>query len=111
MSQDSDLYIPAGASDRERQIRRQVHAQAEFFRHLAIYIGVILLLWTINLLEVGLPSAGANPWRYWAVWPTIGWGIGVAIHAVTTLTRVGMLSRDWEERKVRELMQRHDAPR
>lgn len=99
-----EAYIPPGADARETAIRLRVHAQAEFYRHLMIYVGVITMLWVINLLMAGLPSASSSIWRYWAIWPTLGWGIGIAVHGVTALTSFGFLSRDWEERKVRELM-------
>ena len=103
-----DTFIPPGADAREADIRRRVHAQAEFYRHLMIYAGVVTMLWVINLMQAGLPSAGASLWRYWAIWPTVGWGIGVLVHGVTALSSFGFLSRDWEERKVRELMERAD---
>jgi len=43
---------------------------------------------------------------WWVMWPAIGWGIAVAIHAVVVLVGgVGRLD-DWEERKVEEIVQR-----
>lgn len=99
-----EAYIPPGADAREIAIRRRVHAQAEFYRHLMVYVGVITMLWLINLTMAGLPTAGSSIWRYWAIWPTLGWGIGIIVHGITALTSFGFLSRDWEERKVRELM-------
>lgn len=98
-------YIPPGASPREVQIRQRVHAQAEFYRHLMIYVGVISLLWVINLMQVGWPTEGTRLWRYWAIWPTLGWGIGITVHGISALSGFGMLSQEWEERKVKELMQ------
>jgi len=49
-------------------------AKPEFYRHLAVYVAVNLLLVVINLVT----SRG----YFWAIWPLLGWGIGIAIHAL-----------------------------
>ena len=46
--------------------------------HLGAYVVVTLLLLGVWLL-VGLTGGG---WFPWPVWPILGWGIGVASHAV-----------------------------
>ena len=43
--------------------------------------------------------------RWWFVWPAIGWGIAIAVHALYTFRLVGLLGRDWEERRLKELME------
>lgn len=46
--------------------------------HLAAYLAGSLLMLGI-WLAVGL---SANQWYFWPVWPIMGWGIGVASHAI-----------------------------
>lgn len=53
---------------------------------------VNLLLCAINLLT----SAD----YLWFVWPLLGWGIGLASHAF------GVVSKEWQERRVRALLER-----
>ena len=49
--------------------------------------------------------------NYWTSWdfkwfwfPIIGWGIGLTIHAVKVFVNDGPLGRNWEKRKIEELM-------
>lgn len=46
--------------------------------HVAAYLAVTMLLLGVWLL-VGLGGGG---WFPWPVWPVLGWGIGVASHAI-----------------------------
>ena len=48
---------------------QQVLKDVPFLIHLAVYAGVNLLLFIINMLT--------NPGTIWFVWPLVGWGIGV----------------------------------
>jgi 2TM domain len=53
---------------------RQVLKDIPFLIHLAVYAGVNLLLFIINMLT--------NPGTIWFVWPLVGWGIGVLGHGI-----------------------------
>jgi hypothetical protein len=50
----------------------------------------------LNLLE----SRGGHWWQ----WPAFFWGIGLAAHAASVFVCPGFLNKEWEERKIRELM-------
>jgi hypothetical protein len=52
--------------------KRRVEAKIGFYIHLAVYVGVNLLLLIINL--------ATSPRYLWFKWPLIGWGIGLLIH-------------------------------
>ncbi|WP_298338503.1 2TM domain-containing protein [uncultured Algibacter sp.] len=48
-------------------------------------------------------------WEYkWFWFPILGWGIGVAIHAFVVFVHKGSLGRNWEERKIEELMRKEE---
>lgn len=102
---DDDLII-RGMSKRELAIRRRVHKFAEFYQHLSIYALVIGALWVVNLWGMWDGVLPTKWWAYWAIWPTIGWGIGVAFHALSILPMWDFFSEDWEDRKVQELLAR-----
>jgi hypothetical protein len=100
-------------SETERRIRRQVRSQADFYKHAMSYVGVISLLWFICLATLPsgsfaamLSGEGVKWWRFWAIWPTLGWGIGLFFHAMSVLPAFARWGADWEERKVEELMAR-----
>jgi 2TM domain len=68
-----------------------------FYVHLATYVAVNSLLFAINALTSG-------PW--WFYWPLLGWGIGIAMHALGVFGFDRVLGREWEEKKIEELMKR-----
>lgn len=42
----------------------------------------------------------------WFVWPLLGWGVGLAFHALAIFGLGGFLGREWEERKIEEIMKK-----
>ena len=94
------------SSDAYLRARKQVRMLRSWYLHALIYACVIGGLWLLYAL--GLPlRATAHPGAIaFPLAPTLGWGVGVAIHGIAVWSRVGRLGRDWEERKIRELLQR-----
>ena len=90
--------VPEGgtAKDIEQEVRKRVKKLKGFYVHLGIYVLVNVSLIIINLL--------ISPGFFWAIFPLLGWGIGVGAHAVGLFGLFGMGGKAWEERKVRELM-------
>ena len=54
--------------------RKRVEAKIGFYIHLAVYLGVNLLLIIINILTA--------PEYLWFKWPLMGWGIGLFFHGL-----------------------------
>jgi len=106
LTMDRDDYYPPGTPEREIAIRRRVHQLAEFYRHVFVYGIVIGLLWCANAYLIYSGTVPTKWWFWWAIWPTLGWGIGLITHGITVLPVWGLFSQDWEERKVRELLER-----
>jgi len=42
----------------------------------------------------------------WFFWPLFGWGIAVFIHGFTVFGAKKMLGKDWEERKIKEMLEK-----
>jgi hypothetical protein len=84
---------------RYERARARVQALKGFYVHAAVFLVVNAGLFGINVLVGG-------PW--WFYWPLIGWGIGLGVHALAVFGfgGGGPLGRDWEERKVREMLDR-----
>jgi hypothetical protein len=80
-----------------RQARRRVLQLKGFYSHLAAYVAVNAGLVAINLLF--------TPGHLWFLWPLLGWGIGLLSHAAGVFRPFRIFPRDWEERKIRELME------
>ncbi len=78
-----------------QQAQKQVRKLQHFYRHLLTYAVVIAFLHIVNLLTSDY---------YWAIWPTLGWGVGVALHATRHLDIFPFLNEEWEEKKIQEII-------
>ena len=51
-----------------------------------------------------------SPGSLWFIWPLMGWGIGFAFHALSVFVfypGIGTgFGADWEERKIKEIMEK-----
>jgi phosphotransferase system glucose/maltose/N-acetylglucosamine-specific IIC component len=92
----------AGATTPEARARKRLAAEKDFYVHLATYVTVIGVLFLINVMT-------GSSW--WFVWPALGWGIGILLHAVTAFGLAGLLGQDWEERRLRELTEQERTRR
>ena len=72
-----------------------------FYGNLISYLIVIGGLAVLNL--------ATYPKYLWFLYPAIGWGIGVIIHAMAVYNLVPFLGKDWEERKIREIIEKEKS--
>jgi hypothetical protein len=87
-------------NDLERLARKHAGAKLGWYIHASIYLAV-------NLMLVLMSVIGG---RHWAVFPLLGWGLGLAIHGIVVLLRTGRLGL--HERMVqreRERLARRDT--
>ncbi|HLV61721.1 2TM domain-containing protein [Galbibacter sp.] len=68
----------------------------EFYTNLTAYVLVIPFLAWINHIT--------SPEFSWVIFPIIGWGIGLAIHGMEAYNYHPFLGKDWEEKKMKEIM-------
>ena len=79
-----------------RRAKKKVKELRGFYYHLICYITVIPLLIFINLMF--------TPEFLWFFFSLIGWGLGLAFHAMEVFGYNPFLGKNWEERKLKELM-------
>lgn len=72
-----------------------------FYGNLSSYVVIITGLAILNITT--------SPGHLWFMYPAIGWGIGVVIHGVSVFNYMPFLSKDWEERKMKELMDKEKS--
>lgn len=82
--------------ERYYKAKKKVNEIKSFYGNLTAYIVVNTGLLVINLLT--------SPDDLWFYWPMIGWGIGLAIHGMKAFNYMPFLGQDWEERKIKEFM-------
>jgi len=83
---------------RYQKAKERVQEIKGFYIHLMIYICVNIGLFLINFLS--------SPGHWWFYWPLIGWGIGVGAHAIGVFGLGSLLGEDWEERKIKEILEK-----
>ena len=83
-------------ADRYAKARRRARRIRAFYIHVAVFVAVSILLHVINLV--------ATPTVYWAFWPLLGWGIGLLAHGLATYRWMPFFGKEWEQRKIREFM-------
>lgn len=83
--------------------RKKVESIKGFYKHLAVYLIVNLTFLIINALNM---EAGENFFTLGNFSMALFWGMGVAAHAFGVFGTNIFLGNNWEERKIRELMER-----
>jgi len=68
----------------------------DFYKHLSVYVIVNLGLFLINMLT--------SPETLWFIWPLMGWGIAIVLHALRVFIETP--GSNWEEKKIAELMEK-----
>lgn len=81
---------------RYHKAKKRVEEIKGFYLHLVSYLFVNAALVVINLLT--------SREYLWFIWPIIGWGIGLIVHAFTVYG--GFWGKAWEERKIKEIMEK-----
>lgn len=84
--------------ERYEAAKERVEEIKGFYVHLFIYIVINIGLILIDVLT--------SPYHLWFYWPLLGWGIGIAAHATSVFGIKGILGKDWEERKIKEILER-----
>ncbi|HEV3234381.1 MAG TPA: 2TM domain-containing protein [Candidatus Dormibacteraeota bacterium] len=87
--------------DAYRRARRRVHQLRGFYSNLFMYVVIVAFLAVLNLLT--------DRSYIWVAWVALAWGLGIALHGYSVFVTHGPLGRDWEERKIRELMEREQG--
>jgi hypothetical protein len=71
--------IHAPDTDLEQLAHKRASAKMGWYIHASIYV-------VVNLV---LAALSAMSGRHWAVYPALGWGLGLAIHGIVVFLRIG----------------------
>jgi len=81
-----------------KRAKRRVEAKIGFYIHLAVYVGVNILLIIINL--------ATSPEYFWFKWPLFGWGIGLFFHGLSIFIFSGRKFVEIKKRMIEDEMRR-----
>ncbi len=88
-----DTYINELKYDRAKEHVKKLKG---FYVHFLIYLLMMPVFIYLNIRSTGFP---------WALFPIIGWGFGIAGHAMETFNYNPLLGKNWEERKMNQFME------
>ena len=90
-----------GKESKYIRAKERVDQLKKFYGNLTSYVVVITGLAALNYY--------INEWSYmWFLWAAFGWGIGILFHAIGTFNLNPFFGRDWEERKIKEYMDKDE---
>lgn len=81
-----------------REARKKVRRKRKFYSHVLTYSAVCTFLTFVNWFS--------NYGHWWVKWVCMGWGIGLFFHGLGLYRRNILFGDDWEERKIKEEMER-----
>ena len=83
------------------EAKKRVKKLKGFYSHLTIYILVNLFIVFINIQDL---KPGESYFQYKNFITLFFWGIGLLAHGMSVFVPQFVLGRNWEERKIKELM-------
>lgn len=86
--------------ERYFKAKKRVEEIKGFYGNLIAYIFVNIGLVILNLVT--------SPQYLWFFWPLLVWGIGVVLHGLKVFDYMPFFTKDWEERKVKEFMDKEE---
>jgi len=96
--QEEPMTLESTLTIEEQQAIEYVRDIKGFYSHLITYAVVIGCLFILNLIT--------TPGKFWAIWPMLGWGIGVAVHGVNTFEVFNVFGADWEKKQIEKRLGR-----
>lgn len=84
-----------------REAKKRVKTIKGFYIHATVYVVVNIFLIFINV------KSDSDPLNINNFWTAILWGIGLAAHGLSVFMPNFILGKNWEEEKIRELMNKN----
>jgi len=93
---------------RYERIKKRVRAVSGFYKHLTAYVLVNIFLIVLKYVRL---ETGETFWSFSTFSTAFFWGIGLAFHALGVFGNHVLFGKDWEERKIRALMDKEKGSR
>ncbi len=87
--------------ERYFKAKKQVEEIKGFYGNLTAYIVINIFFLILNLKT--------SPEHLWFFWPMLGWGIGVIFHGFKVFNYMPFLSKNWEDKKIKEFMEKEKS--
>lgn len=94
------IDVPEQEQELLIQAKQRVEELKKFYSHLTVYIMVNTFLMILNLIT--------DDNFLWFLIVVFAWGIGIVSHGMRAYNYSPFLGKDWEDRKIREFMERNN---
>lgn len=81
-----------------QQAKKKVKELKGFYQTLGVYLVICAFLVALNLYQ--------NPKYLWSLWVVFGWGFTLALRAVNVFLPNLFFSKEWEEKKIKEFLEK-----
>ncbi len=89
--------------ERYNRAKKRVKQITGFYSHLLVYVVINLMLVVVNMHQLN-PGESYFQWHNFAT--LLFWGVGLLAHGLAVFMPYMVLGKDWEERKINEIMER-----
>lgn len=91
---------------RYKEAQKRVKRIKGFYTHATIYVVVNIMIFVINAREI---PVGESIFQWRTLTTPLFWGIGLLSHGLSVFLPNYILGKDWEERKIKEFMEKEKA--
>ncbi len=89
--------------ERYERAAKRVKKIKGFYTHAAVYVIINIMIVIINIQNL---NEGESYFKHENFLTAFFWGIGLLAHGLSTFMPDFILGKDWEERKIKELMEK-----
>lgn len=93
---------------RYKEAQKEVKKIKGFYTHLFVYLVVNLFIVFLNVRNL---KEGETYFQWHNFYTAIFWGFGLLAHGLSVFLPTLVLGKDWEERKIREFMEKEKSMR
>ncbi|OBX22606.1 MULTISPECIES: 2TM domain-containing protein [Bizionia] len=92
------------AQDRIDRAKAEVKKLKGFYSHLLVYVVINLMIVVINVQDL---EPGESYFQFKNFFTLTFWGFGLLVHGLSVFLPNWVLGKNWEERKIKEYMERN----
>jgi len=85
-------------AERYYQAHKKVEEIKKFYQHLTVYLLCNPIVIVVNLMS--------SPDFQYFWFCLLGWGIPIVVHGLKAFDRIPFLNKEWEERKISEILEK-----
>lgn len=98
-------YTDQKDTDTYEMAVKRVKRLKGFYTHLLVYIVINIFIYFINIHDL---KTGESYFKFENFFTAFFWGIGLVAHATSVFVPEIIFGKKWEERKIRELMEKEE---